>query len=87
MLPHAGAAIAEASGNAVFASVVADTREALSQQSEIINLVAHRREASNREHREIAEAIEEHDPDRALLAMQMHLDYVEVVVRPMITEA
>lgn len=78
--------VAEASGNAVFAAIVADTREALSQQSEIINLVAHRREASNVEHREIAQAINEQDPDRAIRAMQLHLSYVEVIVRPMIEE-
>ncbi|GAB2550837.1 FadR/GntR family transcriptional regulator [Leucobacter ruminantium] len=78
------ARIAAASGNAVFSSVVADTREALSQQSEIINLVAHRREPSNVEHREIAEAILAEDPDRASRAMQAHLDYVEAVVRPLI---
>lgn len=77
--------VAEASGNAVFASVVADTREALSRQSEIINLVAYRREASNLELREIAEAIKARDPDRAHLAMKMHLNYVEGVVRPMMT--
>ena len=80
------ASIAAASGNAVFSSVVADTREALSQQSEIINLVAHRREPSNREHRGIAEAIIRGDADGAARAMQEHLDYVEAVVRPMIDE-
>lgn len=81
------ASIAAASGNAVFSSVVSDTREALSQQSEIINLVAHRREPSNLEHREIAEAIIAQDPERAALAMQAHLNYVEAVVRPMLNEA
>ena len=80
------ASIAVASGNDVFSSVVSDTREALTQQSEIINLVAHRREASNREHRVIAEAIAASDPDRAARAMQAHLNYVEVVVRPMIAD-
>lgn len=79
--------IALASGNAVFSAVVGDTREALSQQSEIINLMADRREASNLEHREIAEAIAAQDPDRAALAMQTHLNYVEAVVRPMIVES
>ncbi len=77
------ASIAEASGNAVFSSVVSDTREALSQQSEIINLVAGRREPSDVEHREIAEAILAQDPERAALAMQAHLEYVEAVVRPL----
>lgn len=78
--------IAAASGNAVFSTVVSDTREALSQQSEIINLVAHRREASNIEHREIAEAIVAQDAERAMKAMQVHLEYVEAVVRPMMDE-
>lgn len=80
------ASVAAASGNAVFSSVVADTREALSQQSAIINLVARRREASNVEHREIAEAIMAADPDRAAEAMRAHLGYVEAVVRTMIEE-
>lgn len=80
------ASIAAASGNAVFSSIVSDTREALSQQSEIINLVAHRRGPSNVEHREIAEAILAADPERAAAAMQAHLNYVEAVVRPMIDE-
>lgn len=79
--------IAAASGNAVFATVVSDTRDSLSQQSEVINLVAHRREASDIEHREIAEAIVSQDPERAARAMQAHLQYVEAVVRPMLGEA
>src|SRR3712207_4043406 len=44
------AVIAEASGNAVFVKIVADVREALTRQSEVVNLISDRRVASNEEH-------------------------------------
>lgn len=73
-------AIAEASGNGLFAGVVADAREALSQQSEVINLVAHRREASNAEHRRILDAIDAGLPHVARDCMAAHLSEVAQVL-------
>lgn len=73
-------AIAEASGNLLFRKVVADAREALSQQSEVVNLVAHRREASNGEHRRILEAIEAGDGAGARERMAEHLREVAQVL-------
>ncbi|WP_311759283.1 FadR/GntR family transcriptional regulator [Paracoccus broussonetiae] len=69
--------IAEASQNALFARVVQESREALMQQSELVNLMADRRIASNREHRRIAEAISRGDESGAVDAMRDHLGEVE----------
>ncbi len=52
------AAVARASGNKVFASVVADIRGALAFQSETLNMVADRQHASDIEHQQILAAIE-----------------------------
>jgi DNA-binding FadR family transcriptional regulator len=79
-------AIAEASGNAVFAKIVADAREALTRQSEIVNLMADRRVVSSREHRRIVEAIAAGSQDEARKAMADHLAQVEQVVSTLIGE-
>src|SRR5699024_6763827 len=76
--------VAAASGNQIFSNVVSDTRTALTQQSEMVNLVAHRRLPSNREHRAIAEAIVAGNSTAAAQLMQEHLHSVEVVLEPMI---
>lgn len=73
--------IAEASGNALFARIVADAREALARQSELLNLSGNRREASNQEHRIIADAISAGDSEASRAAMQAHLDAVERTMR------
>ncbi|QCJ00010.1 FadR/GntR family transcriptional regulator [Agrobacterium larrymoorei] len=73
-------AIAQASGNSLFAKVVADARESVSQQSELLNLMAHRRVASNVEHRVIAEAIAAGSDEAARNAMEAHLGKVKQVV-------
>ncbi|MFT2214171.1 FadR/GntR family transcriptional regulator [Rhizobium giardinii] len=78
--------IAEASGNALFAKIVADAREALSRQSEMVNLMAGRRSASNLEHRRIVEAIKAGSAQEAREAMQAHLGEVEQVVSTLIGE-
>ena len=70
------AAIARASGNKVFASVVTDIRDALAHQSETLNMVADRQHASDVEHQEILAAIEAGSADRARAAMAHHLDAV-----------
>lgn len=70
------AAIARASGNKVFESVVADIREALAHQSETLNIVADRQLASDREHQRILEAIETGDAAGARAAMSEHLHAV-----------
>ncbi|WP_246184827.1 FadR/GntR family transcriptional regulator [Paracoccus aestuariivivens] len=69
--------IAEASQNALFARVVQQSRKALMQQSELVNLMADRRIASNYEHRLIADAIAAGSEERARDAMQKHLSQVE----------
>lgn len=78
--------IAVASGNAVFANIVADARDALSLQSELVNLMAGRRTASNIEHRQIAEAIQSGSEERARLAMQNHLGQVKLAVTTIIAK-
>lgn len=70
------ALIAEASGNALFARIAAEARDALARQSELVNLSGNRRIASNHEHRRIAEAIASADENAARDAMQAHLDAV-----------
>ncbi|MEN5248739.1 FadR/GntR family transcriptional regulator [Brucella pseudintermedia] len=77
-------AIAEASGNAVFTKIVADAREALIQQSELVNVMSGRREASNVEHRRIAEAIEAGSEAEARAAMEAHLSKVRTAVTTII---
>ncbi|SER27094.1 FadR/GntR family transcriptional regulator [Arthrobacter sp. OV608] len=70
------AAIARASGNKVFASVVADIRDALAHQSETLNMVADRQHASDVEHQEILAAIEAGSAEKARAAMARHLQAV-----------
>jgi GntR family transcriptional regulator, transcriptional repressor for pyruvate dehydrogenase complex len=70
------AAIARASGNKVFASVVADIRSALAHQSETLNMVADRQHASDLEHQEILAAIEAGSAEKARAAMAHHLEAV-----------
>ena len=70
------AAIARASGNKVFASVVADIRGALAHQSETLNMVADRQHASDIEHQDILAAIEAGSPEAASKAMAHHLHAV-----------
>ena len=67
------AAIARASGNKVFESVVADIRDALAHQSETLNMVADRQHASDVEHRLILDAIEAGSAADASAAMAEHL--------------
>ena len=74
------AAIARASGNKVFASVVADIRDALAHQSETLNMVADRQHASDIEHQQILTAIEAGSPDEASAAMANHLHAVGVAL-------
>lgn len=74
-------AIAQASGNEVFATVVAAIRDALSEQSRMLNAtIVARREASNVEHRKILDAIVSGDFADASDSMRQHLDKVEEAV-------
>ena len=77
-------AIAEASGNTVFTKIVADAREALVQQSELVNLMSGRREASNIEHRLIVNAIAAGSDADARAAMEAHLNKVRTAVTTII---
>ncbi|HKP40680.1 FadR/GntR family transcriptional regulator [Mycobacterium sp.] len=73
--------IAQASGNEVFATVVAAIRDALGQQSRILNAtIAQRRASSNVEHRKILGAIASGDFADASDSMRQHLDKVEEAV-------
>ncbi|MCZ0960969.1 FadR/GntR family transcriptional regulator [Paracoccus benzoatiresistens] len=74
------ASIAEASKNAIFAKVVHDVRDALRGQSGWLNLQGPRRDASNREHRVILEAIARGSETEARTAMEAHLRQVESTV-------
>lgn len=72
--------IAQSSGNVVFASVVDDIREALSEQSKMLNTAPGRREASSAEHKAIVAAIAEGSAEGASAAMAEHLKIVEDAV-------
>jgi DNA-binding FadR family transcriptional regulator len=67
------AAIARISRNRVFEKVIADIRQALSHQSETLNVVADRQPHSDEEHLRIFRAIEKGSADEAEAAMQDHL--------------
>ncbi len=72
--------IAQSSGNPVFASVVDDIREALAEQSKMINTLPMRRERNGVEHRAIIDAIAAGAADRASAAMADHLKIVDEAV-------
>lgn len=73
--------IAQASGNEVFTTVVAAIRDALGQQSRILNAAfAERKSASNAEHDSILRAIAAGDYADASECMRRHLDKVEQAV-------
>ncbi|MGK2880479.1 MAG: FadR/GntR family transcriptional regulator [Mycobacterium sp.] len=72
--------IAQSSGNVVFASVVDDIREALSEQSKMLNTAPGRREASGAEHKAIVAAIADGSAEQASAAMAEHLRIVEDAV-------
>ncbi|WP_341872815.1 FadR/GntR family transcriptional regulator [Leucobacter insecticola] len=69
-------AIARASRNGVFESFIAEIREALERQSQLLATAAKRQEQSDREHREIFDAIAAGDAEAALHAMSLHLHAV-----------
>jgi GntR family transcriptional regulator, transcriptional repressor for pyruvate dehydrogenase complex len=73
--------IAQASGNEVFGTVVAAIRDALTEQSRMLNAsISQRREASNVEHGRILDAIASGDFADASDCMRQHLDKVEDAV-------
>lgn len=69
-------AIARASGNKVFESVVGELRDALAHQSAALSAVADRQRLSNEEHLRILAAIERGDAAAAAMAMTDHLNAV-----------
>lgn len=73
-------AIAQASGNPVFAKVIEEIRDALARQSAFLNQRGGRREGSNAEHRRIVEAITTGSSAAATAAMTVHLNRVENAV-------
>jgi len=76
--------LAKSSGNTLFEKIVTDARDALMQQSELVNLMASRRLASNREHRQIAVAVDSGSQDDASRAMELHLGEVKQAVTEII---
>ncbi|MFI7664842.1 FadR/GntR family transcriptional regulator [Nocardia sp. NPDC049526] len=80
-------AVAEASGNTVFAAVVSEIRDAMAQQSRAINRLTTRQQASDVEHHAIVEAIAGRSYDAAASAMAQHLQIVEDTVATMFTGA
>lgn len=80
-------AIARASGNRVFESVIAELRGALTAQSELLNLAAHRQPDSDDEHAEIVRAIEQGRTDLAREAMAKHLERVADAVTDLAASA
>ena len=74
------AAVAQASGNKLFITVLAQIRGALARQSETLTVIAHRRDDSNREHQAILDAIADGSVERARTMMSSHLDAVAASV-------
>ncbi|WP_052226832.1 FadR/GntR family transcriptional regulator [Microbacterium mangrovi] len=72
--------IAAASGNPVFADVLAQISHALVSQSSVINLAPGRREQSDSEHRAIVAAIARGSVAEAEDGMHFHLDQVKEVL-------
>lgn len=77
-------AIASASGNRVFISVLGNLRDALRRQSEALNLVTHRRDRSNREHSAILVAIDAGSRTDSERAMATHLQAVSQAVQDLV---
>lgn len=80
------AAIARASGNGVFQSVVSDIRGAMVNQSETINLITGRTRQSDVEHLIIYDAIERRNAKDAGLAMATHLSAVDTALQQIMGE-
>jgi DNA-binding FadR family transcriptional regulator len=78
-------AIAQASGNPVFADVVASLAAALAGQSEMLNVQPLRRAASQAEHRTIAAAVARGSAVEAEDAMRFHLEQVREAVSVSLT--
>lgn len=78
-------AIAQASGNPVFADVVASLAAALAGQSEMLNGQPLRRAASQAEHRTIAAAVARGSAVEAEDAMRFHLEQVREAVSVSLT--
>ena len=79
-------AIAEASGNPVFADVVSSIAGALAGQSEMLNVQPLRRHASQTEHRTIAAAVARGSAVEAEDAMRFHLEQVREAVSISLTQ-
>ncbi|SFJ38397.1 DNA-binding transcriptional regulator, FadR family [Amycolatopsis sacchari] len=73
-------AIARASGNKVFESIVVEMRDALARQSGALSVVPDRQRRSDEEHRRILEAIQRGDARDATAAMADHLSAVDAAL-------
>lgn len=79
--------IARASRNRVFESVIVDIRDALTRQSETLNLVAGRQRKSNDEHDRIVAGIASGKYEAAAQAMADHLDAVRMALETVVGES
>jgi DNA-binding FadR family transcriptional regulator len=77
--------VAEASGNPVFAAVLASIAGALRSQSETLNVQLNRRSASQTEHRSVVSAIARRSALEAEDAMRFHLDQVHEALATLLT--
>jgi len=73
-------AVARASGNPAFLTVIEEIREALAQQSSLLTQIGNRRDQSNAEHRRIVAAIAEKATVAATEAMTAHLANIETAI-------
>ena len=81
------AAVAAASGNKLFVTVLAQIRGALARQSETLTVIARRRDDSNREHQAILDAIVDGAAERARAMMAAHLEAVAASVSGLMQSA
>lgn len=81
------ALVAKVSRNRVFESVAADIREALTRQSETLNLVAGRQHKSDEEHARIVRGIESGRYELAAQAMADHLNAVRLALESVVGES
>ena len=73
---HFHIAVAQATGNPLFARLVEDLRNAVEEQSLAVSLVPGRRAAATREHKELFEAIRRSDGEAAERVMSSHLEHL-----------
>jgi DNA-binding FadR family transcriptional regulator len=79
-------AIARATGNMLFLRLIEDLREILQEQSLAVSALRNRGAMAAEEHRAVLEAIDRGDGQAAAVAMDAHLDAVEVAIQQLARE-